>query len=489
MQNAFLKNINMNPVYKERDMVEKMVQDPKNNEVALRRLSQHLYNVQTPYKRLIHYFADALTFDWFPIPINATKKDMKSDAFKKDYENIFKWFDKFNVKKEFSKILLGLLLEDAKFTYLREDLDGITLQEMPSDYCIIDSWSWMGYLYSFNMLYFQQVGVDIDGFAPEFRKFYRQAMDMKKNNNYYPNITPELRDGQWFYWQQINPENGWVFKFHNNSAGLVPPFLGLFVDGIELDTFKQLQRSKDHLDNYKIIFGTIPRHKDGTNKSGNSKDDFALDPKTAANYSKNIKASMPDQVDFKAAPFENLQAFDFQNANSRENIVGSAMKNFYRTAGADQSLFNAEKPNASTMKASTRIDSAFVERLYEQFETFCSYHVNKTTSKFKFKICFEGTIFDQEERRANALELAQNGIITPKLASANGMTLMQLENSIDLMQALGFPEKLKPLQSSFTLSKSKDSGRPASKDGDLSPSSEITRDAGSNVNKQTTDKG
>lgn len=479
MQNIFLKNINMNPVFKDRDSVEKMVQNPKDNEQALRRISQHLYNVQTPYKRLVHYFADMLTFDWYPIPMGVSKKEMAKDEFKKDLETVHKFFDKFNAKKEFSKILLGMLLEDGKFTYLREDLDGFTLQEMPSDYCVIDAWSWMGYLYSFNLLYFQQVGVDMRGFAPEFRKYYRDAMDMQSNKNYYPNIKPELRDGQWFYWQELSPENAWVFKFHNNMAGLVPPFVGLFVDAIELDSYKQLQKSKEILDSYKIIFGTIPRHKDGTNKSGNSKDDFALDPITAASYSKNIKASLPEQVDFKAAPFENLQSFDFQNTNNKDSVVGNAMRNFYRSAGADQSMFNADKPNASTMKASTRIDSAFIERLYEQFETFCTYHVNRLTKKYKFKIKFEGTIFDQEDRKTVALELAQNGIITPRLASANNMTLRDMQNSIDLMSTLGFT-KLVPLQSAHTMS-SKDAGRPTSKGS--SESKDTTIDAGSNENK------
>lgn len=484
ISNQYLKNINMNPQFKDRDTVEKMVYNPKDNELGLRRLSEHLYNTQTPYKRLIHYFADMLKFDWYPIPINATEEDMKKDSYKKDWERMWQWFDKFDIKKEFKKILLGMMLEDAKFTYIRESELGIIFQEMPSDYCIVDAWSELGYLYSFNLLYFQQVGVDIRGFPPEFKKYYQNAMDMLGSNNtkYYPNIRPEMRNGRWMYWQEISPDKGWVFKFHNNFAGLVPPFLGLFIDAIEIDTFKEMQKTKTALDVYKIIFGNIPRHKDGTNKSGNAKDDMALSPEMAANYMKLIKNSLPEGVDFKASPLEDLKSFEFNNSASKANIVGDAMKNFYKGAGADQALFNSDKPNASTMKASTRVDASFVERVYEQFNTFCTYQLSKITKKYKFKIVFEGTIFDEDERKEQALTLAQNGIITPKLASSNGMTLKEFVNGMNMMKVLGFPDNLTPIQSSYTLSaKNNKGGKP---EGDLTDSKVITDDAGSNINKK-----
>jgi hypothetical protein len=51
-----------------------------------------------------------------------------------------KYFDRFDHKKEFRKVALGMISEDAKFMYIRdEDPTKITFQEMPTDYCIIDS--------------------------------------------------------------------------------------------------------------------------------------------------------------------------------------------------------------------------------------------------------------------------------------------------------------------------------------------------------------
>jgi hypothetical protein len=488
ISNQQLKILNMNPSFKDRDSVEDMVYSPNTNEQALRRLSEHLYNTQMPYKKIVHYYADSLTFDFDIIPINATEADMKNTTFKKDYSRVWEFFDKFNVKKEFPKILMGMMLEDVKYTYMRKSNTGITLQEMPSDYSIIDAWSELGYLYSFNLMYFTQMGVDINGFSPEFKKFYNNMMDMKSNNTYYPNIKPELRNGQYAYWQQINPNDGWVFKFHNNMATLIPPFLGLFIDAVDIDRYRDLQSTRTAIDLYKIIFGIIPRHKDGTNKSGNSKDDFAVSPEIMAKFAKEAQKNFPENIRLKALPFDDIKVVDF-GQNPSEDLVGGNLKTFYRKAGADQALFNADKPNASTMKASTRIDSAFVERCYEQFDTFCTFHINKLTNKYKFKVKFSGTIWDQETRKQEALTLAQSGIVTTMLASAYGLTIRDLQNNMNLMKSLGFVDNLKPLPTSYTTSgkdgdqvSGKDSGRPES--DELTPSGELTKDAGSNENKK-----
>ena len=479
LANQYLKDINMRPVYKDREAVRNMVYNPRDNEQGLRRLSQHLYNTQTPYKRLIHYFADMLTFDLSIYPINASDKEMKTSKFKKDYEEVWKWLDKFNIKREFSKILLGMILEDGKFVYQRESDTGLTFQEMPSDYCIVDSWSHLGYLYSFNLLYFQQPGVDINSFPKEFKKYYRDVLDMQNNKTYYPNIKPEMRNGQWFYWQQINPEKGWIFKFDNTFAGLIPPFLGLFMDAIEIDTYKKLQQNKTKLEAYKMVFGTIPRNKD--NKTGNKADDFAVNPTTLGNFMNLVKSSLPEGIDFKALPLENIIGIDFPQSETKNNIVGMAMKNFYGQSGVDGALFNADKPNSSTMKASTRIDAAFVEMVYSQFETFLNYIVNKKTDKFKFQFKLKGTIYDSQERFDNAMTKIQSGIITPDLPGDLGMTEKQMRSGMNFMKAMGYQDLFTPIQTAYTLSgKDKKNGKPESDDSDLDVAGEITRDAGSN---------
>lgn len=485
LSNQFLKDVNMNSAQYTHAQVVSMVNRPRDNEKALKGLSQYLYDSQMSYKRMTHYLADILTFDHYPIPINATEEDMDSKSFKRDYDAVCKWFTKFNVQKEFRKAMLKMVDEDGYFTYLREDEDGdLFLQEMPIDWCLIDS-SWKyGYLYSFNLMYFHQSGADISGYPEEFKTMYNNALDMAKNKTYYPNIRPEMRNGNWAYWHQLPPKNAWVFKFHNHFAGLVPPFLGVFLDFIDLPALKDLQNAKSELEAYKIIMGTVPRNKD--DKSGNSKDNFAISAESLANFVQLVKSSLQNKyVDFKAVPLENLEMFSFEDSADKTDVVAKALNNISSQSGIDKALLNTDRPNIATMNLSKLIDSAFISRLYDQFADFCTYHANLQTKKFKFKIVFEGTIHDREERIDRYMSYADKGIVlAPQMASAIGMSVKEMTDSMAMSKHVNFFDNIKLLPTAFTQSSKSPGGRPRKKEGELEDAGEQTRTIGANEERE-----
>ena len=481
--NNFLKNINVSSSEYSKDDIKKIIAHPQENEWALRKLSWYLYYTQLVYKRMVHYLSDILTFDWYPIPINVSEEDTKKSTFKKDYETMLDWFDKFDVKKEFSKALLKMCLEDAYFVYLRKDKGGIFLQEMPIDWCIIDGYGKFGYMYSFNLTYFQQMGSDINGFAPEFKTYYNNMFDMKKNNTYHKGLRSEKINGRWMCWQQISPDKGWVFKFHNHFIELVPPLMGIFLDFADIPESKELQRVKSALETYKLVLGAVPRNKDG--KSGSKTDNFAIDPDTLAKFMQLAQSNLPKGVDIKALPLENFEMFSFDTASEiKSDPVGRAINNIFAQAGIDKNIFNTSNPNVAVMALSKLVDGEFVKRIYSQFADFCMYHVNRLTRKYKFKIVFEGTIFDREDRKKHVLELAQNGVITPQVAAAEGMSIKDLMAGMELMRWLGFVDKLTPIKTSYTMSNKDSGGRPAKDVDDLTDSGVITRTAGSNIEKE-----
>jgi hypothetical protein len=375
------------------------------------------------------------------------------------------------------------MLEDAKFMSLRCDSDRIGLQEMPTDFCMIDAKFTEGWLYSFNLNYFAQQGVDIRTFPPEFLEYYNNYLNLvNKKVEYVPSIRPELRDGRWAYWQQINPKNSWVFKFHNTFAGLVPPLLGIFADASQIDNFKQLQSTKTSLDVFNLLIGLIPVNK---NKSGTKTDDLAIGAELAGQFNALINDQLPDGVKFGTVPFDDVKQFDFsKNSQTKDDIVGDALKSFYSTGGVDQAIFNADKPNATTMKASTSVDAAFVSSIYKTFESFLDYHLNKKFDKFKFKAKFSGTIFDKEERYSNAIKNAEYGIITPDLPAALGLNEKELRNGLNLMRSLGYPDMLKPLPSTHTMSSENETtGRKEMKVEDKTEKGEETADLKTNIDK------
>lgn len=485
MANQSLKNLNMQPASQPREILQQMIENPKNNEQALRRFAQYLYFTQMTYKRMIHYLADILTFDWYPVAKNWNEDDINKPSFKKDFNIMCDWFDNFNVKKEFKKALLKMIQEDAYFTYLREDSDGdMFLQEMPIDYCNIDALWKYGYTYSMDLMYFQQTGVDINGFAPEFKKYYKNVLDLKNSNTYNPNIRVEQRDGRWMYWQQLKPDKAWVFKFHDFFAGNVSPFLGVFLDFYDIPTLKEISKAKNELEAYKIILGTIPRNKD--DKSGNTKDNFAINTTTLNTFMQIVKSSMLNKyVDFKALPLENLDMYDFDKSPEKTDILAKGLNNISSQSGIDKSLLNTDKPNVATMKLSKLVDAQFVERVYSQFSDFCTYHVNLKTKKYKFKIVMEGTIHDIEERKKQANEYMTLGLFTPRIASNYGMTIKEMQTGMAMMKWLDVVNNMTPVQTSYTISdKDNKSGKPQKPEDELTNEGAETRNAGSNIDKE-----
>lgn len=485
--NEVMKNINMSPAAKTRTELLKMVHDPRRNERALRQFSQYLYNVQMPYKRLIHYYSNMLDYNLSIYPINATEEDMKTDKFKRDYDRVWEYFGNFNYKKEFRQINVGMMLEDAKYMYVRKDetTNKITLQEMPSDFCLIDARFEYGWLYSFDLQYFTRQGVDINGFAPEFKEYYDNYRKMVTDKVYMPNIRAEQRDGRWCYWQQINPQNSWVFKFHSIYAGLVPPMLGLFVDANEIDNYKNLQSDKTALDMFKLLIGTIPVNK---SKDGQMSDDLGISAELAGQFNRLINDMLPEGVRFGTVPFSDVKAFDFESSN-KDDIVGQALNQLYTTVGTDSAMFNSQKPTATTLTMSAKNDVSFSDIIYGEFESFLDYQLHFVTKKFKFKAKLSGSIYDREERFTKAMTLAQYGILTPELPASIGIDESQLRQGMALMKTMGYDKLLVSLQSANTMSanganSNSDSGRPEKKVEDLSDEGVKTKDSDTNDNKK-----
>lgn len=457
--NTALKDLNMNPRFEDRDTVEKMVSNPKNYEKELRELSQYLMNTIMPLKRLRSYYANILEFDYTIIPI-VEEKVMKSTAFKKAEKRVYDWLDALNPKKAYKKLINGAITEDAKYYYKRESQNGIALQEMPSDYCKIVYEDELSYRYAFNMNYFLKSGVSLDGFAPEFIQYYQRIfIENSKVDKYNPN------------WIELDPDKAFILKFDMFQAGITPPMIGLFVDSVEIDTYRNLKATKTALDAYKLLVGSIPRHKES--KTGNKKNDFALTSKMAAEFSGLIKNSMPDGMDFKATPFEDVKLFEFGQSQNQSDISDVALKNLINNSGSSQ-IMSINKPVQSTVKSSQKVDESFVKHLYLQAEDFINHQLLKISPKYIFKIKFEGTIFDREEREKSAKEWATYGIITDKIGASMGYTPREFDKAIAYMKARGYPDKLIPLKSSHQING--DVGRPEASDNEISDNGAIAKE-------------
>lgn len=483
--NATLKNVNMDGHDFSTEQIRKMVMAPHHFEQELRKLSYFYYNYISIYKRNIEYKTSVLDFDWEPVPYTLDGKpisqsDIASNAFKRDYAEMTKFFQSFNVKKEFRKVLFNMLLYDTYYTSVRSYNEHIYLQELPSSHCMIDADSYLGYLFSFDLSYFMNSGVDINAYAKSIRRKYGEVLALKKST-YDPNLPQ--RNGSWVYWMPMVPDDAWVFKYNSSFAGSVPPLLDMLIDYSKIDKFKELEAAKKQLEAYKVIFATVPRLTN--NKSANKVDDFAISSAELGKFVAAVKQTLGSGVDFKAAPLEDFKAFDFSPSASEKNLLETEINNMLKESGTSDSILTGGS-SVSSNNIYKLVTSEIVKSVYPQFAGFCEYQVNKRTRKYKFKIKFVGTIFDREERRKTANEDMERGIITPSIFSSRGIQLTDAGNVSNMMYGLGFPDMFQPIKTASTMSSDEkgQAGRIQLSDNEISESGEQTRNIDANKNRE-----
>lgn len=456
-RNEILKELTSTPVPYDREKVKELIKNPVHNEKALKDLAQYLLNNSNHFKRIVHYFATMLDFRHMLIPLDSDE----NKQFYKSYKKALDWLNKFNIEYEFSKIMQTIILEDAGFYYLRENNNTITLQRMPTDYCKIVDQTELGYQYAFNMVYFMRPGVSLDAFAPEFTQYYEEFENGDEN-------VP-------FYWKDLPPEKAFVFKWDENFAGIIPVLIGLYLDTVEIEEFKQLLKSKTVLENWKILFQKIPM------KQGDKaeKNDFLIEPDTAGQFQSIIKKALPSGTTVISSPMD-ITPVNFENAPNQNNFVGFAQDNFFSSAGVPPILFGASSDSSAGVSQSIIVDENFVRRMYFQFSRFINFQLNKITGKYKFAVDFMGsTKFNQQQQIDNAMKVIPIGMPIDLMSHAVGLKPGYLDNLLILEKMRKTKDMMRPPASSHTQS-TNEGGRPTKSEDQLDSSGVKSKDNGDN---------
>src|SRR5574337_235249 len=99
--NQRMQDITFNPLAVDQSTLDAAIKDPKNSETQLMQISEYFEMVSQPYKRLIAYLGNMLSFDLVMTPLNADKTDYGTVAFKKDQRLVESFLDGFDYQKEF----------------------------------------------------------------------------------------------------------------------------------------------------------------------------------------------------------------------------------------------------------------------------------------------------------------------------------------------------------------------------------------------------
>lgn len=424
------------------------------------------------FKRILEYYSTMLSFDLSYTCININNKaDYQSSKYKKDKKIVEDFLVNFNYKKEFQAIVKQMMRSETVFMWLRNNEDAkhphYTLQTMPQKYCLTTGATENTLLFDFNMTYFLQPSVDINGYDPIFKKFMVEAYNSSSFKNYNPTNPFSRRDGTFAYWVQTSPiyineaglpSGAWAFKRDMSTFNNVPYLSALMRDAILNIPVKKLQYDKDAASAYAYLIGEIGMLK-ATEANATQ-----FDPVRLGTLLNIVKQAVGKHIAVGAMPANEVEWHQFIDQN--ETMADTQVKSTMATgAGASRILYASDKMSQEEIRNAILADYNVMRVVYEQFNSFLDFYVNKLTKKYKFKFIFDGSNygFEREWRRLGLMQLAENGIVAndTAFASAYGYHPVVFAKMLQETSADGsWMDNLSTLQSIHTASSKQ--GRPES---------------------------
>lgn len=505
IQNQRVKRVAGLPSKPERDTLEKALSSPMDNELTIRKNSYSLFSNYSMLK-LNNLYADILTYRNYFYSRGVKEGELKSKRYAKERKRILTWIEKLQPQRTFSKITLAVQREGKKAYYLRDSInenknfDYVYLQELPSDYLKIVGWnSASGFTVSFDFTYFWQAGTSTDQFPPIFEDFFNELNNVipKDNPNKLisPNLLPSGSDAQiyktgnsWHYWKTLPADECFVFSQDESLVWWVPNTAGLFLQAQDLQDYNYLQQQLLQLPLSSVIMATMPLNKD---KDGTSAtDNYSLSTGAFTFFTDIFNSIAPSGTKLFITPATDYEFFNFnQNTVNNTDIVANALQQFNSMAGVGGLMVTNDKPNVTQTKTQQLIESSYVSKLYKQFENCINlWWDNKIELRYKWRFVIKGSIFtdmDTFSRVESAINMGQNYMM-PEYLSYFNLYLDDVKYLQEEVNAIGIYDKMKNLQSSFTMS-SKDIGRPPVEEKNIeSDNTAASIDGGSNTSEGRT---
>ena len=485
LSNQLLTNLNNNPRLPSAESVKKALNDYKNSGEDLQGFVEFASSFDMIFKRTLYSYANALSFDLQITCKNAyTESDYQSDEYKKDRQTVDNFLTNFDYKKEFYNVLLNVLKRDTYFTWFRKTKIGnrgkmkFALQIMPQDYCMLTGYFEKGLLWSLNILYYMQPGVDLNGFDPSITKTYLRALETI--DSYVPSAPLNDRKGSYAMWADVSPLDGaWAWKFDTSSFAN-NPFLSPYVANVlRSDEIGELQYNKDLIAASGILAGEIKLFDSA--KSGTKANQFSIDPKTLGTFMSLVKTGLQSTIKAVAVPLENIKFFQFEdkNPNSYTNELTTTAG---IGTGISRVIYSSDKMSNAELEAALNEVYQTMKPMYAQFNNFLDFYVNQMTSKYKFKFEFVGSNyqFERDARFDKMMKMADKGLVlnSSAWASAVGMNPVTFDRMLAESKYTGWIDKYSTMMLNANTSSYKDNegGRERKNARDLTDSGEASRE-------------
>jgi hypothetical protein len=437
MENKNLIDLNNNPMIPSYESLRQSIANYQASAESLQDYSEFMYVWDSLYGKVIDHKVGLLAFDRYEYCTNMVDPsvEMNSIDYIEDKRRVAKFFERFKDKQEWLRVAKNVMKTDTYFTWLRDssgsfDEEAITLenekgysvkrsqgfglQMMPQEYCRISgefiSERGKGYLWDFDLGYFNEAQVNVSNFDPSLIQSYNEKKangQLKSfiNTNSDLNKTNSSFDG----YVRTKVNNGaWCWKYNTDNFNAIPPLTSLLKSAYNNDVIERLQKDKDMLTCYSIIAGEMK-----TKKENNDKNALLMDEKAVGSLMKLArKVANNDKIKMIPFPLEELEMFQFNDGNtsmSKNQFVSMAKQG----ASASSLIYASEKMGEMEFKSALINDfNSISNALYPQFENFLNFYVNKKTKKYKFKFRVVGSNipFLRQAELDNHIKLSDKGL-------------------------------------------------------------------------------
>lgn len=478
VQNQRVKQVTSQPFSARRESLSKALASPQENEQLLRQTSQSLF-VNYPLMKLNNMYANLLTYRNYFYSKYTNRDDIASKEYKEERKRISQWCEQLQPKRTFQNIVLRLQKEGKCAFYIRDSVtekkyyDYVYLQDIPSDYFKIVGWNTASnYTVSFDFTYFWQMGTSPEQFPPIFQKYFKElnCIIPDKGNGilqHDPRTLPKdteiyYQDNEWFYWKTLPLDECFVFSQDETVPWQLPNTIGLFLQAEDLQDYAYVQQEILKLQTSGVIMGTMPLNKDTGATVGT--DYYALGSDAFTFFTEMFNNAAPAGIQMFLNPATDFKFFTFDNQSANNSIIlTNALQQFNATAGIGGLNPTTDKPNMAQVKTQQTLESAYVEKLYKQFERCINiWWKNKLDLRYDWRFKIKGSRFQDEvdfNKVEKGITLGQNYLL-PEYLSFFDLTL---DDSISLQaEVIGSKvyDNFRVLQSSYNAKADEGSGRP-----------------------------
>lgn len=426
------------------DRLSSMLENPytSTNMSQLRQMSLWLYLVSSHYRRLINYYATLPTFNYYITGEQIQLKDLtgaKVKKYKQCYLETANDFERYTLRQTSPDIISLTLLQGAYCGIVVEDDRTFFLKAVPINYVQIYSIVDDCYRFAIDLDYFSNNLYLLEAYGEDVKRAYYMYAGNKETG------TKGDRNLRWY-----EPEKQICVKADKDPTIILPFFLGVFKEILDIDDYRTLAKAKTEVENYKALVMKQETDDDGVPK---------LDFNIAMKYYNQAAANLPDGVGLILSPFA-MDSFSFDNKNVKDtDDVNSARNNLWAATGTSPLIFGStDATSAAALILSTKPDEQVTYVLTNQIERNFNLIQKLQNRSYVFKMKFlRQSIYDKTNVQDAYSKAAQYGVSGAKtmyaasldLSPADVINLSYIEDTI-----LGMTTEIfnKPMVSSNTRS-------------------------------------